>query len=136
MIVKELIKQLQEADPTGELPVCVGNYDIYLVDCMPAYYDGTLQQLVRDESIIKGYNVVGAKFIANGFKVSIVSESIEDAILENPELPVEYAGYLNDGDKYYKRDVEEWREKSRELEKTINERIKEIKERVIKEKEL
>ena len=50
MKVKDLIKQLQELDPTGEIEVCVGNSDIIDISLFPAYYDGYLQVLKKDLS--------------------------------------------------------------------------------------
>lgn len=79
MKTKELIRRLQEEDPSGEIEVCVGNVDIHFVERMPAYYDGSLQVLKRDENN-KYYNIVGGKYVRNGEKVSIHILSITDAI--------------------------------------------------------
>lgn len=80
MKTKELIRQLQEADPTGEVECCVGNVDIHFVGIEPAYYDGSLQVLVRDESKSPYYNIVGGKYVRMGDKVVIHTLSIEDAL--------------------------------------------------------
>jgi len=89
MKTKELIRQLQENDPSGELECCVANADIHFVSKYPAYWDGCLQVLSRD-SKNKCYNIVGAKYISNGIKVVIFPLSISDAIFDNEDLPVEY----------------------------------------------
>ena len=47
---KELIRLLQEEDPSGEVEVCVQNFDILGIHTEPAYWDGSLQVLMRDAS--------------------------------------------------------------------------------------
>jgi len=68
MKVKDLIKQLQELDPTGEIEVCVGNNDIIDISLFPAYYDGYLQVLKKSYSK-ECYNIIGLEFRANGQKL-------------------------------------------------------------------
>jgi len=120
MKTKELIRQLQEADPSGEIEVCCGNEDIHFVETLEAYYDGKLQVLKRDPSKTC-YNIIGAKVTTRGCKVQIHSHSIRDAISNNPDLPIEY-----DLEDYmipeYKKSYDEWREE-----------VKSIKEEVQKE---
>jgi hypothetical protein len=87
--VKELIRQLQEADPTGELEACVGNIDVHFVCRDPAYYDGPLQVLKRDPDRKGVYDICAAEFRRDGHKVQIHTLSIKDAIWEDPDLPVE-----------------------------------------------
>ena len=89
MKTKELIRQLMEADPTGEEECCVGNIDIHFVSKEPAYYDGTLQVLKRDPSKLPYYNIVGGEYVRSGFKVQIHTLSIVD-ILDDPEATLEY----------------------------------------------
>lgn len=110
MTTGELIKMLQEADPSGELPVCVGNHDVYFVQNLPAYYDGPLQQLVHDESK-RGecWSIVGAKITTRGMKVDIVPLSIREAMLDHPDLPVECEG------SHTAERVDEWRRDVKEL---------------------
>jgi hypothetical protein len=110
MKTKELIRQLQEEDPTGEEEVCVHNEPIFFLENLPAYYDGLLQVLIRDEKN-KFYNVIGAELRGEGRKVKIHLHSIEDAIFENPDLPVTIVG-TNYG---YKSRVEKWREEARKI---------------------
>ena len=114
MKTKELIKLLQEQDPSGELECCVGNVDIFGVYIEPAYWDGALQVLVRDESKKPYYNVVGAKYITEGNKITISTHSIMDALSENDNLPVEYVG-INEKTNHYKESVEQNRIKFREI---------------------
>lgn len=120
MKTKELIKRLQKADPTGEGEVCYGNEDILFIETLPAYYDGSLQVLVRDEKR-DDYNVVGAKFVRTGSKVQIVTYSIEDAVYDNPELPVEFDQWASDRDRTR---LDEWRLKARKLDDELKKDIK------------
>jgi len=89
MKVKELIRQLQEADPTGEIEACVGNIDIHFVSREPAYYDGSLQILKRDPARTgRCYDICGAEITNEGHKIQINTLSVRGAIWEDPELPV------------------------------------------------
>ncbi len=129
MKTKELIRRLQEIDPTGETECCVGNADIFFVDCTPAYWDGCLQLLKRDPTS-KYYNVIGAKYTTKGQKIVIVTHSIEDAILENSDLPVEYEGFV-DGCKtkeQYQTTVKKWRKKTRKIDKEVEKWAQERRE--------
>ena len=40
MKTADLIRRLQEADPTGELECVAGGEDVYFVQRLPMYYDG------------------------------------------------------------------------------------------------
>ena len=90
MKTKKLIQLLQEADPTGEEEVCVDNLDIFTVATEPAYWDGPLQILEREESN-PYYNVTGAKYKKSGLKVVLSPLSITDAICNNTSLSVDYS---------------------------------------------
>lgn len=76
MKTRELIRLLQESDPSGELEACVGNVDICYVCREPAYYDGKLQVLEYDGE----GRVVGGKYVREGSKVTLHVMSINDAI--------------------------------------------------------
>lgn len=91
MKTKKLIEELQKCDPTGEEEVCIGNVDIHFIEKLPAYYDGTLQVLIRDEKKSPYYNIVGAKYKRTGKKIVIHYHSISDAICDNPNLPIDYS---------------------------------------------
>lgn len=92
MKTKELIRRLQEEDPSGEAEVVVGGEDIYFVEAMPAYYDGRPTLLVHDEALRdKAWSIVGLHVPAGGVKkLRIVTVSAEDVFLSNPEAPVTY----------------------------------------------
>ena len=109
MKTKELIKQLQEIDPSGELECCVGNADILFLDREPAYWDGCLQVLVKDE---KG-RIVGGKYTCKGSKVIIKTLSFGDAIFDVYDFPVEFEGERDWG--YYKERVEFFRKQAEDI---------------------
>lgn len=120
MKTKELIRLLQEADPSGEIEVCVENEDIFFVEKAPAYWDGRLEILIRDESI-KGYNVIGAKITSKGKKLRIRTLSIDDAIFESPDMPVEIDVGSPEMEKRYKKAVRKWRREAIDvLEQILN----------------
>lgn len=112
MKTKELIRLLQEADPSGELECCVENIDILGVYPELAYWDGAFQVLVRDNSKKPYYDVVGAKYIAEGTKITISPHSIDDAIFDHRNLPVEYIGMSTDQQKRYEKSVQEKRDQA------------------------
>lgn len=114
MKTKTLIRLLNKADPTGEQEVCVGNVDILDVWSEPAYYDGALQVLIRDENK-PDFNVIGAKYVRSGTKINIITYGIMDAIYDNSEIPVDFV----DCNDYYKEKVEKWREEARKLDLEI-----------------
>jgi hypothetical protein len=115
----DLIRELQEIDPSGELPVCVGNAEIFYLDIIPTYHDGNLQRLVLDPDC-KCYNVIGAKYPDGDMKINIRPLSIEDALLNDPDMPIDYSElykcytYPESVERIIKRD-EEGREECREI---------------------
>lgn len=113
MKTKDLIRELQEADPFGEMECCVQNSDIHFVDLEPAYYDGYLQVLKRSDS--KYYNIIGAKYTSQGSKVVIHPLSISDAIFEQEDLPVEFEDLSPGNAEYYRQHVEKRRKETREI---------------------
>ena len=116
MKTKELIKRLQEEDPSGEMDVCVGNADILGIHSQPAYWDGCLQTLIRDESS-PYYNIIGARYSSEGSKVCIQPLSISDAIFEKPDLPIEYDSEY--AEKHYKERVEKERAETLEIQENV-----------------
>jgi len=110
MKTKELIRLLRQCDPLGEEEVFVDNVDILSVHGMPAYYDGPAQQLVRDETN-PDYNVVGGIYRRSGAKIQIHLCSFDDALLEDPELPIDVSGVSD----WHKEKVEAWRRENRKV---------------------
>lgn len=90
MKTKELIRQLMEADPSGEEECCVGNVDIHYVCKDPAYYDGSLQVLLRDETEKQYYNIIGGKYVRTGYKIQIHTLAISD-IMDDPDVIMDYS---------------------------------------------
>lgn len=78
MKIKELVKQLYEIDPTGETEVVTDEGDIFIVESQPAYWDGHLEILIRDESKKPYYDIVGIRELTEGRKIRLRSESLED----------------------------------------------------------
>lgn len=120
---KEVIRMIQELDPTGEKEVCVDNVDILDIELEPAFWDGCLQRLVRDPKKAPFYDVIGGEYISEGDKISIRPYSIRDAIMQNPELPVSFKKY-NIGGVDLKEVVKKYREEAYELDRKIPERVK------------
>jgi len=106
---------LNEADPSGEGEVCVGdcgNADIFALEWKPGYWDGCYHVLVRDWEN-KYYNVKEAQYRSDGQKLVIKTMTTEDALFNDPELPV-----LVIDDFVEKRMadmVAKWREDSKEI---------------------
>lgn len=88
MKTKELIRQLIEADPSGELEVGLGA-DIHFVERLPSYYDGYQQVLIKDEN----GRIVGGKYVEGQDKVWIYTYSFSDAIWDYEDFPIEYSNY-------------------------------------------
>lgn len=111
MKTKEVIRLLQECDPSGEEEVLVGNRDIFDIHMEPSYYDGCAQIMIRDPDC-EYYNIIGAKWTAKGHKIVISGIGIEDVIWNNPDVPVEV-----DGGSYERlsQKVEEWRQEARKF---------------------
>jgi hypothetical protein len=90
MKTKELIRLLNEQDPSGEEECCINNLDIMYIQKEPAYYDGSLQVFERDEShkILKNKK---AKYVRKGSKIQITTESISDFLFDFPEMEIDYS---------------------------------------------
>jgi hypothetical protein len=118
MKVKELIKQLIDADPTGETECCVGNVDIIYVDRVGAYYDGSLQVLKRDAN----GNITGGEYRRSGDKINIVTLEISD-LLKEPTFIIDYYDVGPDLEQKYKladnRTREQWNQIHNELEQSL-----------------
>ena len=119
MKTNELIRQLQEADPSGEEQVSVGNVAIWDVSKEPSYYDGC-QQVLKLDPEAKYYNVIGAEIRGYGDKIVINSLSIKGAMWNKIDIPVTYDGkYAED---HYKEHVEKWREEAKEVKSKIKQK--------------
>lgn len=105
MKTKELIAELLKVDPTGEGEVCIGNSDVYFVEHLPAYYDGCLQRLIKDDD----GHVIAGKFTGSGNKISIRPLSIYDAIFDDNKFPVTYEGMSEEKAASYEKSIAERR---------------------------
>ena len=119
MTTAELIKKLQEEDPSGELQVVVGNIPIYTVDNVEAYWDGRLQMLIQDHNRDPYYNIVGYKVTSQGRKVRLHTMDLDDVMLDNPDIPV----YLEELGEHFHPEWEERVRKTREESKRIHEEV-------------
>lgn len=111
MKTKELIRQLQKADPSGEEECVVGGTDISDVSPMVGYYDGPYEHLVLDEE----GQVVGAELRRDGIKVVISTYSIEDLVFSRPRIPVKCECYDVERNAAFLGRVEEWRQQSHDI---------------------
>jgi hypothetical protein len=116
---KDLIQELQEADPTGELEVCVNNVDIFTVTVEPAYWDGKLQVLKRDPALKPYYDVVGAKYVTTGSKVVIDPMSITDLLWSEPEVEIDYSDIPEHSRERYIESDNKTRQAGRDVEKKV-----------------
>lgn len=112
MTTKELIKALKKQDPFGNLEVTVGKTPIYFVERMPAYYDGCLQKLVQDKTK-PYYNITGGVITSKGYHVNIHTMNLEDAIYDDPNLPITLDMEGNNRISMYEEDVSKWREEAK-----------------------
>ena len=112
---KEVIRQLQEADPSGEAEVCVNNEDIHFINREAAYWDGCLQVLVRDESKKDCYNIIGVRYVSDGDKISIHTLGVGDVLLDDSDAPIDYSGLNESQAARYRESDEREREENRQM---------------------
>lgn len=111
---KKLIELLQYMDPTGEVEVCINDADILDVQCEPAYWDGCLEVLERDENY-QYYNVIGVRVTDKGSKISLYPHSVYDAIQRNPDVPIKVCSMA----RYHKERIKEKRKEVKALNKKL-----------------
>jgi len=116
MKTKKLIELLQSEDPTGEDEVLVGNTDILCLEGKPGYWDGCKEVLVRDWNK-DCYNVIGAEYSSEGSKISIRTLSIEDAVYQNPDLPVKVVDTFVE--KHMQQRVDKIRKEAKDLKESL-----------------
>lgn len=87
MKTRELIRQLNLADPSGELECVVdGTADLFFIERAHSYYDGTPWIAVRDAGT--GYNVTGVKLLDEP-KVILRTFDAVLALSDDPNLRIE-----------------------------------------------
>lgn len=112
---KELIRQLREADPSGELQCNVNGIDILYVVPKEGYWDGPHEILHLDED--GSCRVAYAETSTKGTKVDLRTWSIEDEIYANPDVPIVCSyDYV---DTKREKDFFEWAKRTREAAKAL-----------------
>jgi len=119
MKTKELIKELNEIDPSGNLEVTVGKIPIHFVERLPSYYDGKLQILMHDPKKAPYYDICGGVITDKGQHVCIHMLSIQDAIYEDPELKVILDLSSPERNAEYRDTVEDWRGRARDVKEEV-----------------
>lgn len=104
MKTKDLIAKLQEADPSGELHCCIDNGDIEEVNVEPAYWDGALNIVERDEA----GRYTCAYRQRSGSKVVLSPIYVNDIAGEQPGVRIKYLTE-EDRARYEKDDLESTR---------------------------
>ncbi len=115
MKTRELIRRLQEVDPSGETECCVDHHDIFFVERQFAFYNGALEILVRDPAHQPYYDVVGGIIRRTGEKIRIHVLSLEDAIFEaeGRPFPVEIQTTDDASRKILEESIQRWRDDAR-----------------------
>lgn len=88
MKTKELIRLLQKVDPSGETECNCNGEDIWTVEGLPGYYDGSYQVLIRDPAQAPFYDITGVKVTREGNKVCIRTMSIEEVIYDDIDAEI------------------------------------------------
>lgn len=119
MKTKELIRELQQIDPSGNQEVVIGTEAIHFVQKVPAYYDGCYTTLIRDSEL--GHIIVaGIKSV--GDKIDIKSMHWKDVLCDNPDAKIE-ADFSSFSDatqrKEMEQEIEDYRDEMRVLHKKV-----------------
>jgi hypothetical protein len=112
MKTHEFIAMLWDADPKNECEVSVGNDPVRFVDRQPYYYDGRLKYVEYDDN----NRAVKCGFRNTFPKVKIFYDTLEDVIVDNPEVEVDLSGYGSHDLDAFLAKVENWRQQGRDLE--------------------
>ena len=88
MRTHELIRLLKSIDPDEEEEVCVNNTSIISVEKVTASRNGPLEILYHDDDEYLFGGISKAEYRGVGHKIVLHVFSIEDAVLNNPSLPV------------------------------------------------
>ncbi len=119
---KELIRRLQEADPEGEMEVCVGNVDIYFVEKKAAYWDGNLQVLQHDEAKRgKQWSIIGLKIFEKGSKLDLNCVDAESLIYDKPDIDVDLSDLSEDPRQRWQERIANWRKEGLDMNEGVEE---------------
>lgn len=127
MKTAELIRRLQEADPSGEAECVVGGQDIYFVSAEPGYYDGEYQVLVHDPAKRdRAWSIVGAIVTRRGTKVRLHVMGIRDCLLDMPDMPVtlDLQGQRREE---YQATIEMWRAEMKQINAEVDAEMEKMK---------
>jgi len=80
MKTKDLIKILNELDPSGESQVCILNEDIKYIGMREAYWDGRLEMVTKRSE--NGWPLK-SKITSSGTKIDIVPVDLEDIYIDS-----------------------------------------------------
>ncbi len=105
---KELIKQLQELDPTGEIEVIGSAGDISFADRIQDYYDGYARTLLRD----KAGHIIGMEIGSpiHADKIVLFEVDTDTVLLDDPDAII-----INHTNRDYTKDIERRRERMKRL---------------------
>lgn len=124
MKVKELIRQLQELDPTGEIEVNGWAGDIHFADRTPYYYDGYVYTLIKDQDgCVKGMEIGSP---TNQDKIILHELDIEDVLLDDPELPI-IIHIDGQARERYEQKVDKARQAMRQIKEEVDRELKDAK---------
>lgn len=130
MKTKELIRRLNELDPTGEIECSVSGHDVFFCESLPAYYDGCYQQLLRDDRKKPYYDIIGVRICGQGEKINLRTVSAEEFLLDEPDGLIQYdSEYAR---KHNEERIEQIRKENKEI---IAEIDKEFDEKIEKDKQ-
>jgi len=109
----EFIKMLQEEDPEGEAYVCVGNHPVRWIEKLPYYYDGRMEWVERDEH----GDPVKVGWPSGVQKIKIHEDTIEDALMDNPDAEIMWDGvtYQGNVDRARFDVIKKWQQEGREF---------------------
>lgn len=117
MKTRELIRLLQESDPSGEMECCIDNQDIDYVGSEPAYHDGCLQVMVRDPDDWE--HVIGGRFIGEGYKLNISTSSLIDLAAERKDFPIEFEDVGEIHEAHYREAIAKRKRRREEVERDL-----------------
>lgn len=109
----QLIKMLLEEDPNDECYVCVGNHPVRWVERAPYYYDGRMEYVERNEN----HKPIKVGYKAGTDKLKIHYDTIEDALMDNPDAELETSGITYQGqvNEMYMSPIRAWQQEGRDF---------------------
>lgn len=107
----EFIKLLQKEDPNDECYVCVSNHPVSWIEKLPYYYDGRMEWIEKDDH----GTPIKVGYPTDKQKLKIHYDTIEDALLENPEaeLILDAIKYKGEVQERYMECIREWQKEGR-----------------------